>query len=347
MISTEELLKTVSAEEPCGPDLAYDPAYQQLESLVRGKPETQFSAAEDPDWKELRDLAAEFHGKSKHLTAAVILALSLLKTEGFPGFSAGLGVVQGLLERFWDTVYPRLDPDDNNDPTERLNILGNLVSHGDPYRMIPRLQETPICQSPSLGRVKLNDIILARQPPAAAEGKPATLTESQIQATFKDSNVDSLKAVHDAVIQSLETLKAMDALLSEKVGAGRGTNFDELNKCLKQVQASVAPFVGAVPVDAAGAEEGGQAVAGVPGASSARAIAVPGAINSREDVVQTLDRICQFYQQNEPSSPVPYILRRAQRIVKMNYMEIVNELTPDALSTVKVVTGPEPGEGQS
>ena len=62
--------------------------------------------------------------------------------------------------------------------------------------------------------------------------------------------------------------------------------------------------------------------------------------------MQTLERICQFYQQSEPSSPVPYILRRAQRIAKMNYMEIVNELTPDALSTVKVVTGPEPGEGQ-
>ena len=346
MTSAEELLKPVSAEEPCGPDLAYDPAFQQLETLVRGKPETQFSAAEDPDWKEVRDLASDFHGKSKHLTAAVILTLSLLKTEGFAGFRNGLAIVQGLLEQYWDTVYPRLDPDDNNDPTERLNILANLVSHGDPYRLIPRLQETVICQSPSLGRVKLNDIIIAKQPPPTEEGKPAPLTEAQIQATFKDSNVDGLKAVHDAVVQSLETLKAMDALLSEKVGAGRGTNFDELNKSLKQIQSSIAPFIGVAPVEG-GEGEIGQGVAGAPGAAGARAVSVPGAISSREDVVQTLERICQFYQQTEPSSPVPYILRRAQRIAKMNYMEIVNELTPDAMSTVKVVTGPEPGEGQA
>lgn len=345
MTSAEELLKPVSVEEPCGPDLAYDPAFQQLETLVRGKPETQFSAAEDPGWKELRDLASEFHGKSKHLTAAVILTLSLLKTEGFPGFQVGLAVVQGLLQQYWDTVYPRLDPDDNNDPTERLNILANLVSHGDPYRMIPRLQETPICQSPSLGRIKLQDILIAKQPPPPEEGKPAPLTEAQIQATFKDSDVESLKAVHNAVVQSFETVKAIDALLSEKVGAGSGTNFDELNKCLKQIQASIAPFIGATPVEG-GDGEADQA-AGVPVAGGAKAVSVPGAINSREDVVHALERICQFYQQSEPSSPVPYILRRAQRIAKMNYMEIVNELTPDAMSTVKVVTGPEPGEGQS
>ena len=93
MISVEDLAKPISAEVPCGPDLAYDPAFQQLETLVRGKPETQFSAAEDPDWKELRDLSVAFHGRSKHLTAGVILTLSLLKTEGFAGLRDGLALV--------------------------------------------------------------------------------------------------------------------------------------------------------------------------------------------------------------------------------------------------------------
>ncbi len=43
MISVEELLKPISAEQPCGPDLSYDASLQQLETLVAGKPET-FSA---------------------------------------------------------------------------------------------------------------------------------------------------------------------------------------------------------------------------------------------------------------------------------------------------------------
>jgi len=337
MTSIEDLAKPVSADAPCGPDLAYDPAFQQLETLVRGKPETQFSAAEDPDWKELRDLAVEFHGKSKHLTASVILALSLLKTEGFIGLRDGLALVHRILADYWDTAYPRLDPEDNNDPTERMNILGNLVSFSDPYRFVPRLQETVIAQSPSLGRVRLQDIIAAKQPPA--EGQPTPLSEAQISATFKDSNVDSLKAVHEAVAQSVETVKAIDALLADKVGS-RGVNFDELIKSLKQAQASVAPFVGAVPVEG----ETGEAAGASTGGGARAVVSVPGAINSREDVVRALERICDFYRLNEPSSPVPLILYRAQRMAKMNFMEIVTELTPDAVTTVKVVTGRQPGE---
>ncbi len=344
MISVEDLLQPISPDEPCGPDLAYDPAFQQLETLLRGKPETQFSAAEDPDWKDLRAVSVEFHQKSKHLTASVILALSLLKTEGLAGLRDGLAAVRGLLERYWDTVHPRLDPEDDNDPTERMNILANLASQGEPYRLIPRLKETAIAQSPSLGRVKLNDILLAKQPGASpAEGQPTPLTEGQIQAIFRDANLEALTAVHDAVTQSLEHVKSLDLFLSEKVGA-RAANLDELSKSLLQVQSAIAPIVGA-PAGEGEAEAGAEPT--TPGAAAVaggRSASPAGAIQSREDVVRALDRICDYYRQFEPSSPVPYILKRAQRLAKMNFMEIVSELTPDAITTVKVVTGTEPGE---
>jgi len=344
MISVEELLKPVSPAEPCGPDLAYDPAFQQLETLVRGKPETQFSAAEDPDWKELRNLAVEFHGKSKHLTASVILTLALLKTEGFLGLRDGLAVVRGVLERYWDSTYPRLDPEDNHDPTERMNILANLASQGDPYRLIPRLQQTAIAQSPSLGRVHLNDLILAKQPGTApAGGQPTPLTEGQIQAIFRDSDVETLRSLHEALTQSIDHVKGIDLFLSEKVGTG-AANLDELSKSLKQIQNAVAPFVGVPAADEAAPAGTAESASGAGAVAAGGNLSIPGTINSREDVVRALDRICDYYRQFEPSSPVPYILKRAQRMVKMNFMEIVNELTPDAITTVKVVTGPEPGE---
>ena len=39
MISAEELLKPISDENPCGEDLYYDPSFQELESLMKGKAE--------------------------------------------------------------------------------------------------------------------------------------------------------------------------------------------------------------------------------------------------------------------------------------------------------------------
>ena len=54
MIEAEELLKPISEESPCGEDLSDDASLQELETLARGKQETQFSAAEPPDWKAIK-----------------------------------------------------------------------------------------------------------------------------------------------------------------------------------------------------------------------------------------------------------------------------------------------------
>src|SRR5437762_12974359 len=55
MIEAGQLLKPVSVEEPCGKNLSYDPGFLALEGLIAGKPETQFSAAEETDCKAVRD----------------------------------------------------------------------------------------------------------------------------------------------------------------------------------------------------------------------------------------------------------------------------------------------------
>src|ERR1700739_2370135 len=117
MINAEELLKPISDEKPCGEDLSYDPGIQELETLIKGKPETQFSAAEPPDWKALKELALELWGRSKDLRVATTLSLAVLKTDGLPAFRESLALVKGMLDGYWDTFYPVLDPSDNNDPT--------------------------------------------------------------------------------------------------------------------------------------------------------------------------------------------------------------------------------------
>src|SRR5262249_16034584 len=64
-----------------------------------------------------------------------------------------------------------------------------------------------------------------------------------------------------------------------------------------------------------------------------------GEIRSREDVVAALDRICQYYNRYEPSSPLPLLLRRAQRLASKSFMEIVKDLTPDAVPQIQRLSG--------
>ena len=75
-----------------------------------------------------------------------------------------------------------------------------------------------------------------------------------------------------------------------------------------------------------------------------RALSLDGEIRSREDVIKLLHRVCQFYERTEPSSPVPLILKRAIRLAGMDFMQIINDLTPDAIAQIRTVTGEKPEE---
>ncbi len=66
-----------------------------------------------------------------------------------------------------------------------------------------------------------------------------------------------------------------------------------------------------------------------------------GAIRSRDDVVRALDQICAYYAANEPSSPIPLLLRRSKRLVSMGFMDIIRDLGPDAAAHVEALRGKE------
>lgn len=66
-----------------------------------------------------------------------------------------------------------------------------------------------------------------------------------------------------------------------------------------------------------------------------------GEIRNRSDVLATLDRICDYYARAEPSSPVPMLLQRARRLVNKDFMAIIRDLTPSAVSEAEVIGGLE------
>ena len=55
--------------------------------------------------------------------------------------------------------------------------------------------------------------------------------------------------------------------------------------------------------------------------------------------MRRLDELCDYYTRNEPSSPVPLLLRRAQRLVGMSFMDLLKDLAPGGISELQVVSG--------
>jgi type VI secretion system protein ImpA len=330
----EKLLAPVSPDKPCGQDLSYDPRFEALETILKGKPEVEIGSvnkpAEPPDWGDLKNKSAEFLGQSKHLRVAAMTTCSLLKTGGMAGFLDGLQLMRGLLEQYWPTVYPLLDPDDNNDPTQRLNILGALTaargSVDSWLKIVDYLYTTPISRPKGGAPITFDDIQAAKLKASGAEGAPANAPDlASLRGAILNGGAAQVEAHHKLLEQSLEATQGIDQFLTTTLGAGNTISFEGLKNVLIEMIEGVKGFLpggaaeAGIGADAGSVSEGGSAAVG-------GGIPVSGSIRSSEHVVRALDSICEYYRQVEPSSPVPYLLRRAQKLAKMDFVQAVQEL---------------------
>ncbi|MFV2091434.1 MAG: hypothetical protein ACC642_12305, partial [Pseudomonadales bacterium] len=78
------------------------------------------------------------------------------------------------------------------------------------------------------------------------------------------------------------------------------------------------------------------------GGGAGAGAAVSGDIRSSEDVLRMIDKICFYYDQREPSSPVPILLKRAASLVNKNFLDLVADLAPSGVSEAQKY---EPGDG--
>jgi type VI secretion system protein ImpA len=346
-IDVDKLLAEISPDAPCGEDLSYDPALLELERIAQGTPEQQVGEtivpAEEPNWRDVRGQALALLERTRSLNVIKYLVVSMMKTEGLAGLASSLAVLRGSVERYWDTVWPQLDPDDGNDPLERMNIISFLSPpagiYGDPLGFLQRLGEVPLCNSRQLGRFALRDIQIARKELSVPAGKPAPEL-SAIEAAFRDTSPEDIGAAASAARQAAEHIGAIDSLVTQRVGAGKAVNLDPAKKAMKEICSCIANFAGGLAGAQAVADDA-QAPAGAAGtsASTGGGPAIAGEIRSADDVVRVLDLICAYYKRVEPSSPVPLLLRRARGLVRKSFMEIIQDLNPEALHQIQVISG--------
>ncbi len=161
-----------------------------------------------------------------------------------------------------------------------------------------------------------------------------------VAAAFKDTAPEALQEIFEGARSALENVNAIDAVFNEKI-PGEGPDLSPLLKVLQRAVRRLAEETGSDAEPEAEGAEPGEA-----GAAPAAAAAPPGAITSPQDVQNTLDRIIAYYAANEPSSPVPTILRRAKRLVGADFMTIMKDIAPGGIDNVRLVGGFTDEEGQ-
>jgi type VI secretion system protein ImpA len=345
-VNLGELLAPISADDPSGPNLEYDAEYAKLERAAQGKPEQQMGttvvAAEDPDWKLVSKDAQALLARTKDLRVAIHLSKALLRLGAVPAFSEGLAVLRALVDGYWETVHPRLDPEDDNDPTMRMNALAALVDGAT----ITAVRNAPLVASRALGRFSLREIAIAtgELPPPAGETAPQMST---IDGAFDSIEGEVLAATLAAAKGALDDVTTIEALVTERVGGSRAVNLSKLTALLtaahKHLAMAAARRGGAIATEA---PDGGGGTTSVGDDGASRRSGMPGEIRTREDVVKALEQIVAYYERHEPSSPIPIMVKRAKRLVKMSFLEIMKDVAPDAMSQAVLLRGhSDSGEG--
>ena len=340
-IDVAKLLAPVSPTQPCGRDLEYTPELLALQDAAKEPEEPGLKdvpVIDTRNWRDVLNRADKLLQESKNLQVAVLLTRALLHVEGLPGFYVGLSVIRGFVEQYWDGLYPALDPTDA-DPMERLNAMRALWTN----QALNELRGSPLVSVRGLGDFSINDVLVAKgiQKPRAGATPPSP------QHVFKGIETGATPEFLAQAREGTENVQAIEAAVRAKTGDSFSFDAAPLREVLQRVVQVLAEYVKVAP--AAGpsplAELIGRASAaeGEPPTAHIASVPmqIPGQIQSRDDVVEALDKIVRYYEQNEPSSPVPLLMARAKRLATMNFMEIMKDLADKGLPQVEAVTGKE------
>ncbi|MBS7556796.1 type VI secretion system protein TssA [Pseudomonas idahonensis] len=332
------LLAAISATSPCGEDLEYDAEFLHLERAAQGQPERSMGdsilPAEPPDWRSVQQQSLDLLARSKDLRITHFLLQSTLALEGLPGLATSLDLINGLLRDYWAELHPRLDADDDNDPTVRINALAGLAADST----IGLLREAILTRSRTFGPVSVRAALNAA---GLQHFSGESLGSDHLAGALQDSDPEHLEAIRHALSSARSAAESIEKQVSEQVGSASGVDLSALKQPLRlalQVLGQHAPQTSESPTDEpaeAPANEAGNA----PVAPAATRIS--GEINSREDVLRSLDRLLAYYSRHEPSSPLPVLLNRAKNLVNADFAAIVRNLIPDGMSQFENLRGPE------
>ncbi len=335
-----DLLNPISPDNPAGENLRYAPVYDKIKEARR-----EDDDAPQGDWKferkqadwalTIKLIGEALATKSKDLQLAAWLAEAMLRREGVTGLRETLDLIRGLVENFWDGLYPEIEDGDAEFRAAPLQWLGDRLEL--PVKRSPitkgGLNWLQFGESKKVGSEADADTYEKQETrqQAIKEGK-LTVEDWQkdFDATPKQFYVD-LEATFDG---ALESLNQLSQICDEKFG-DVSPSFRSLQNALEEVRQTVhillvqkrekepdiavTPPPAEVEVAPEPAYEPGAPAAFASGVAATPVLArTPGASvsavpQSWEDACERVAAAAKYMREQDPYSPAPYLLLRGVR----------------------------------
>ncbi|MCA3364253.1 MAG: type VI secretion system protein TssA [Roseomonas sp.] len=343
------LLAPIPGDDPGGADLRYDPLYDRIKELrreddrraSRGVWITKLKVA---DWVGTAQLCAEVLTKhSKDLQIAAWLVDAIAARDGLGRLPPALDFLATLSQDFWPVLWPRREPEHEDDPREAVFIWLD-------GRLTEAVMLTSIAQHEEFKPTWQDRISAQRNPPAparrASNTAPPELTLALVEEAVDRTPTEFLQTLAIRVSQCRAALDRFKLKLSALHDDG-GPSFNRFNTALSTVAAWVRPVLLRRGIDLDG--ENPPAAGPVTEERTEEAPAAPrpeedmtmpisdGPISSREEAYRVLESVAGFLERSEPHSPVPLLVRRAISWGRMPLPQLLAELMQDPAFTARLL----------
>jgi type VI secretion system ImpA family protein len=348
MIETGSLTVVLEGESPAGQNLEYDPLYLEMDSLATEVPDSFMGESKiegrGPDWKKLSKNCLELWTKTRDLRVAVYLVIAEAITGGLAGLAASLKLPVFLVKELWDSFYPRLDPSDDNDPLERLNILSMLSPQAgainDPVMFIPRFREARLV--PSLSYT-LRDLLISLNEIEVSGDK--VLDQKLLRAELMNVTVTEIEEQAALVREAQDLIAELCGEMDSKMCGSYSVDMTALTHELDRLAAFYGSHLESlVPAaeDMAGESSDSGAASPSAAVSGQKVSLLSYHASTRAEALLLLKKGAEYFQTQEPNSPVPQLINRALRFSEMSFIELLGDIAPDALTRGRDILGIKP-----
>jgi type VI secretion system protein ImpA len=320
------LCAPLSEADPCGPDLDFedDAAYVNLFANVEGLLPTTFFSPEDGKPFEpsaidnIDGQIASVKGllaRTRDIRLLALQARLLILNRNLAGFAANVAAIAEWLDRFWDTVHPRLQ---HGGLEGRAAVISTL----DLPTVVFPLQYAPLFEDGRIGVVTYRKWMVTTGEARPRKGDPE-LAATAIADALVRADLAVLMGAHNQLALLKRSLQRIVMAFAVQ---GKSAGLNSLPPLVDRMLAFIDPYVAVAPTGEAGADAAGeddelqQKKSSVSAANSTPA--------SITEVAQALAAIADYYSHKEPSSPALPLVRQAHQLLGKSFLEVMTILVP-------------------
>lgn len=339
-LELEGLLKVISDEAPCGIDCSFSNEFYAIKKArIQDDPLLEqgdwVAEPKQADWAFVSSQSIELlTEKTKDIRLYGWLLEAWSNLYGFEGIAKGLELTQQSLTEFWMLLHPEIAEDDLD---QRLGLLQGLINQLPVLIKKTAITNTAISYSLMDYEALLHQQNLRRKHTEDYDDVPTNTSLEQFEQELFNTSKSFQYKNYQAFLEILKQWNILREVLDGLMGvdapsfAAIESQLESLHSNLKKIYKTEAFGLQPAVTTADSAEEKSAADQQTSTQLTEHIAVAASAINqpfqpqmqshvaNREQAMQVLQEISDYFQLNEPHSPVSYML---QKTIKWSQMPL-------------------------